>query len=174
MLERRWWKAPSRLRHSRGFGIHSPFAYDLLMNTLREPSAYYIYDIINTMPTAWRGDLRLLVRLISRLRPESFRATGTIAPTAGRVAVLTDSAIVVDSANPDMLVIGDSAVITPAEAVNCFERGGTVLVFDVQASPSVAQAIVDMHNYGMTFCNGRTLIAVGRRDLPRQHFELYF
>ena len=146
----------------------------MLMNTLREPSAYYIYDTIEAMPAQCQGDLRLLVRLISRLRPESFRAAGAIAPAAGRVAVLTDSAIVIDSENPDMLVIGEGSAITPAEAVNCFECGGTVLVLDVDSSPSIARAVAGLNDHGMTFSNGRTLIAVGRRDLPRQHFELYF
>lgn len=33
-----------RKRHSAGFGVHSPFAFDLILNTIHSPHQYYCYD----------------------------------------------------------------------------------------------------------------------------------
>ena len=33
-----------RLRHAYGFSVHSPFAFDLILNTIHSPHSFYIYD----------------------------------------------------------------------------------------------------------------------------------
>ena len=33
-----------RIRHAYGFSVHSPFAFDLILNTIHSPHSYYIYD----------------------------------------------------------------------------------------------------------------------------------
>lgn len=70
-----------RFRHSRGFGVHSPFAYSLVMNVVHPGSLYEYYgyfDIDATLAAAacrsraaWRmrADARLLLRLAVTLRP---------------------------------------------------------------------------------------------------------
>ena len=42
----RCYTALGRLRTSKGFGIHSPFAFRFVLRTLREKSPYYAYDAI--------------------------------------------------------------------------------------------------------------------------------
>ena len=36
-----------RWRHGRGFGIHSPFAYSFVKETLRQKLPYYAYELID-------------------------------------------------------------------------------------------------------------------------------
>ena len=54
-----------RWRHSKGFGIHSPFAYRFITEVLCQPLPYYSYSRIGS-----DKDLRLLVRLLAFFRPE--------------------------------------------------------------------------------------------------------
>lgn len=46
---RRYRTALSRNRRSRGFGIHSPYAYDFVRNVLRERLPYYNYAYLNQL-----------------------------------------------------------------------------------------------------------------------------
>ena len=57
-----------RLRHRRGYGIHSPFAFDFVTGVVYEDGAYYAYEVIERGLRWWqrgryRGVLRLLLRL---------------------------------------------------------------------------------------------------------------
>jgi hypothetical protein len=72
-----------RLRHTYGFGVHSPFAYDLVERVIR-PGRYSYYgyqDIDDTfteklLPKV-RREARTLLRLAAYMRPESaFIPTG--------------------------------------------------------------------------------------------------
>ncbi len=41
---RRFWAACCRCRHRHGYGIHSPFVYDLVKDVLYDSSRYYAFD----------------------------------------------------------------------------------------------------------------------------------
>lgn len=55
---RRYLSAPRRYNRSKGFGIHSPFAFDFVTSTLRERCRYYAYADLETT----RAEARLLCR----------------------------------------------------------------------------------------------------------------
>lgn len=63
-----------RLRHRKGFGVHSPFAFSLIADTAEYPGHYYGDDLLRATVGNRRGTLRrqawLLHRLIARLDPE--------------------------------------------------------------------------------------------------------
>lgn len=67
----RLWQYFTRWRHGRGFGVHSPLAYDLLTNVLNAPEAYYgdayIETLFDTPGEIHRG--RALLRLVAKFRP---------------------------------------------------------------------------------------------------------
>ena len=67
-------KALQRYRVSRGYGVHSPFAYRFIIRVLRETLPYYGFDRLNSL----RGDMsaadaRLLFR-ITDCRVQTARA----------------------------------------------------------------------------------------------------
>ena len=160
------------MRCSRGFGIHSPFAFDLVQNTLRERSPYYIYDVIDTMQPCHRDSLKLIVRLVCRLRPSSCCVVGDIAPEVGQVIKGTDSGVTfTDASHAAMIIAGHHAQLSPADAIACLERGGTIVLLEASCPSLSADFFTDR---AMTFSNGRVIIAVGRHDLPHQRFELNF
>lgn len=71
--------AYKRWRHGRGYGVHSPLAYDLVMNTLQEHCAYYCYDRLDNAAadsTISPRRLRLIFRLLVRFNPHSVAITG--------------------------------------------------------------------------------------------------
>lgn len=46
---RRCRTALGRYRHSKGFGIHSPFAFRFVLNVLRERNPYYAYEMLDAL-----------------------------------------------------------------------------------------------------------------------------
>lgn len=70
-----WYK---RLRHRKGFGIHSPFAFMLVKEIVDCRCRYYGYDDIEAFVSATsnsrlaRKDARLLIRIIGRMPIERF------------------------------------------------------------------------------------------------------
>ena len=71
-----------RFRHRRGYGVHSPFAFDFITNVVYEHAPYYKYDELNeqvarqeaALGHAWshREPLRLkqlLFRMVNRAQP---------------------------------------------------------------------------------------------------------
>lgn len=99
-----------RWRHGRGFGVHSPLAYDLVMNTLRENYRYYAYETLDyrtgaTMDSAIsKRQIRLIFRLLVRFNPN-------------RVAVVADK----DFKLIELAIKGanSKAIITSPDDENC-------------------------------------------------------
>jgi hypothetical protein len=55
-----------RFRHKRGYGIHSPFVFDLVTNVLRERAEYYAFREIEPVGKREQACSRLLFRLAER------------------------------------------------------------------------------------------------------------
>ncbi len=77
-------------RHSRGFGIHSPFAFNFVCNVLCERLPYYAYDYLRdvrraVLESAPRGrhrvislkSAKLLFRITNRFAPRQLLQVGT-------------------------------------------------------------------------------------------------
>lgn len=62
-----------RLRHRKGFGVHSPFAFSLIVDVAGSPGHYYGDDMLRDLVGARHGETRcrawLLHRLVARLDP---------------------------------------------------------------------------------------------------------
>ena len=172
-----WLKAPARWRHSKGFGIHSPFAYDLIVNTLREHNyRYYAYSYIDNSYPSQRKVLKLLLRLMCRLTPKSIASVGELSAPVARLAPYASGAQPVDlPEKADMLIISSGAAepleLLEKSVAGVLMKNGTVVVTDIKQFPTLQSLI---NRLSMTFYNRRLLIGVGRRDLPRQHFDLFF
>lgn len=73
-----------RWRHGRGFGIHSPFAFDFITHTLRERRPYYAYDNIDAIAAETRDSdlpwkrLRLIFRIAVRYNPATVGIFGNL------------------------------------------------------------------------------------------------
>lgn len=67
----------TRWRHSRGFGVHSPFAFRVISDVIRLRYSYYGYDLIDTTAHSHgatateRKEARFLLRIVGRLGIQS-------------------------------------------------------------------------------------------------------
>lgn len=55
-----------RFRHKRGYGVHSPFVFDLITSVIKEKAVYYDFERIEAMGNI-REKERKLYRLLFRL-----------------------------------------------------------------------------------------------------------
>lgn len=66
---RRLIKTPRRLARSKGFGVHSPFAYSFIRDTIRCRNSYYAYTAIEELAhksECRESDLKLVFRIACR------------------------------------------------------------------------------------------------------------
>lgn len=82
----RWWICLKRFGHRRGYGVHSPFAFDFLTYVVYERGEYYAYGELKRLyPVAFLrgGQHRLkcrkfLFRLSNHVRPSVIRLCGGV------------------------------------------------------------------------------------------------
>ena len=73
-----------RFRHRRGYGVHSPFAFDLITQVIYSPGEYYDYEWLDRQFPTWQRLLhlrplaraRLMFRLINFWQPQEIAERG--------------------------------------------------------------------------------------------------
>lgn len=163
----------SRYRHTKGFGVHSPFAFRFITETLcNRKEAYYLYPALEYNGHGDDRILKLILRVLCALKPKSVGLLPNAQPRVRDIIKEVNKDIVLNMKDPDMFIISPAYKNDSRHLImECLDRGGSVLWCEIsQETIDIIRAM----KHGMTFSNGHTLIAVGRRDLPRQHFSLFF
>lgn len=161
-----------RWRHSRGFGIHSPFAYTFITDVLVQPLPYYGYADISCDPR-----VRLLFRITARFQPQRVLILSSkpqlLEAAVRRAFSKADTATAADpSLQPDLVVADD--MDAPADAYMPYIASGAKAVV-LNASAATRRCLREDLPKGMLFDNSRgTLVAVPSNGLPRQNFDVRF
>lgn len=168
-----------RWRHGRGFGIHSPFAYDFITRTLRERMPYYAYERIDA--AAHRGDgrlssrkLRLIFRIAVRFNPSKAAVIGDANAAVVRLALKSarHNMTIVDCRDAaDLYVINDDLTL-PYD-----DRRKTVYIFpDMKSGGDAAcDTLWNGVTHGMRFDSPSSFtVIVTSPTLPKQSFEVKF
>lgn len=192
------WKASKLYRHipgfravkrawrSRGFGVHSPFAFRFITSVLRQEGEYYAYDDLrrNAPSTSGFRRLTLLFRLVCEFRPAVIAVSDpsahllecramNLASSAARLVDMTAS----EATDPNMLFFDGSRLThETTEAVNN-TLGNQGVVIAVNCTRKNLRALRSLLSSSgvMTFTNhSGTIVLVSRKDLPRQDFEINF
>lgn len=153
------------LRHGRGFGVHSPWAYRIIMDVLREKAQYYPYPAINRNFGDRARVARALFRLMVFLRPARVYCSGN-SPWAS----LRDLACPAGN-GPAMMVIDDES--TPIDVPDSVET--VVFVSLHQPGPrALWSSMLRSRGRGLAIDthNGIGIICL-RPDLPRQLIDAY-
>lgn len=154
-------KSLGRRRCSRGFGVHSPFAYRFITEVLCLPGEYGYY----AYSSAGRDRrMRLLVRLLACFNPVSVAID--LDAGAERVEALVREVLphaAVNEGKPDFIIADkDLAGFMPCNA----------LILGREAASVLASARAAL-GHGMTFFNGCDCAVIAALEhLPRQDFEL--
>ena len=157
----------SRRWRSKGHGIHSPLAFRMVTEVLRQDYSFYAFGHLDALPdnTVTPAMRRLIHRLTCEFRPSTFWIDPSLQSTSVGEAVRTASSLarrVADSREADLVIASHSipSLHDRCVAIRLFPGAGTDEAFPTAGC--------------FTFSNGRSLVAVLRPDLPRQHFEVNF
>ncbi len=153
----------NRTRVSRGFSVHSPFAFYFITRVLREHLPFYCFD--RELKTVRE---RRLFRLVNYFRPETVCILG--ADGAARALEVMRMA----SANVRLVSVPDAAdFVFACPDVDSLPPHCRVL-YAPRPARATRRALIAATSRGMTFANARAIIAVTRPGIPRQHFSLSF
>lgn len=189
----------NRYRRSRGFGVHSPFAYYFIKRVIKESCHYYSYQSIDCAAEkegVSRRDTRLLFRVANYLNPaamlmagESRAALTALKSVSASIPVtysVSDADAVtryLDSHGVDRpFVYIDPTARFPYETLLQLSRDvinsqGTLVIGGMKRGNLMRRLLKDTESgmkYGMTFSNGTMAIIIGDCKLPRQRFALWF
>lgn len=168
--------APVRLARRRGFGIHSPFAFDFVKRVIAQPYAYYCYPELKAL--AKRSglkatQLKLLFRVVLFVRPATYSIAGPDSDALRQaIAAGAPAARQVDAApQPQMLVVNGN--VDTANAIEAARGEAVIVVFNQQRNSPQLRKIFSAIDNGMMFCGSTTTIFVCRSHLPKQAFNVW-
>lgn len=147
-----WWQ---RLRHRRGFGIHSPFAFRFITEVLNPPRGYRYYAEENVRSS----DERLLARM------KGFFGINSV--------VYAKDSAASDYARAG-IIVADLGSVDSAPLIERI-REGNVVVLALNHSERTLRPLLEAMPSGMSFRNFRSkAVLVVRKKLPRQDFAVWF
>ncbi len=163
-----------RVRHRKGYGVHSPFAFDFVTNVLYNGERYYAYEEMDGTLRWWqRGRVRSMRRLLFRLanyrRPQTLYCCGVDEETA--IAVRHGSrevtALVEESTGlADMMVLGRS----DEDALQYVGEGSMVVLWNLQKHRKLWKRLQEDRRVTVTFDLYDIGVAFARKDMNRQHY----
>lgn len=169
-----------RWRHGRGFGIHSPFAYDFITTTLRERLPYYAYSKLDALAAekqqgaSVQRRLRLIFRIAVRFNPTTAAIIGVRNASLQKVALKElrrDINLKSSLDKADLVIVNED--LSPGLVL----REGLVYIFPDSrcGGATVCETLWQSMPYGMRFDNSKGFsIIVANPKLPRQQFDVRF
>lgn len=177
--------AYKRWRHSRGFGVHSPFAYNLVTNAIRPGAySYYGYDLIddilldpNTPTGRWqKRDARLLLRILVTLgcrhlwiAPPGQPVFHAAANGAG--AECHNFSTEVPDGKDNFLLLWKDGCDT--KAVESWLAKGIPLMA-INPSPEISALVGKMVKRGTVFSGTRITVAIPREEMALAEYSMKF
>lgn len=180
-------KAYVRWRHSRGYGVHSPFAYDLVDRAISPGNyAYYGYSaidrtLLSPMTVSYpreRHDARLLLRILVALKTKVlfiYPPDQPVFASAGRGAgcsvVEMSSQTIPDCDNPsDSFLLVRNEFPLKGGCIGWLTHGGALMVVD--PTPGARSRITRWNGGGLLLEGTRIIIAVPRQEMVHTRYSM--
>ena len=152
-----------RLRHKRGFGVHSPFAFRFITEVLNAPRGYKFYSEVQCAGS----DRRILARLQGRFAPKNTVYIGKRAIALAPKEVKHENA---NLAAADFVVIDLRTADVNQELIERISKG-ELLVYAFNHNKGRIERLISAMPCGMSFRNSRSrAVLVVHSNLPRQDF----
>lgn len=193
------WKAFLRFRTSRGFGIHSPFAYYFVLRVLREKYPYYAFaDICRFAKISKQSpkEACLIFRIVNFYNPDVIYTFGCDDVVTLKAMLMVNSELTMASIPipkvesydnritrfedfaPDnrQIVVIDKADIVPDVDKLLSVKGIIIIrkVINNKANNELWLSLKQKMSFGHTYTNDKVAVIVPSPKLPLQHFSLYF
>lgn len=165
--------APRRLARRRGFGIHSPFAFDFVRRVIACRYDYYCYPRLAALA---RRDgcsprlLRLIFRLSLFFRPAGFRIEGRCNAAIAEAIRLGSPQAQPDARDARFVVVTNPSAGLPELADG---EEAVIVVADLRRNMTALRAIWPSVRSGMLFRGSNVAVIVVRPGLPRQMFNVW-
>ena len=156
---------PLRAWRSRGFGVHSPFAFRFITEVLRCPHGYYAYPAIGSSAAA-----RRLYRIILALAPEKVIVTGPLSDSLAVAVSLAKTEVQAVPRRDKLAVVPPEAIVGISYLRSILAAGGAVVFTNIQ-NAGCAEIFAEIAPCGMTFAGLRQAVVVGG-NLPPQQFPV--
>lgn len=179
------WIWLARFRQRRGYGIHSPFAFDFVRGVVLESWPYYAYSTLARLHPWWVRALhlrplaccRLLFRLANYAHPATVRLVAASPEERAYILAAVPSAREVETPAADLVFLGsghmaDADDIVPqmpphglliVEGI-CHDRHATAVWHALQNHPQTGITF-DLYTYGIIFFD---------RSRHKQHYIINF
>lgn len=169
----------TRLRHDRGFGLHSPFAYSLVTDWLNPGHTYGMYGDENIDDEGGRLSLgrphrrraRRLLRLLAALKPRSLWIDSGCSPlmrtAADAAGYRPGCRMCADWRHATMAVVaGDTGALHGAELTRRLMTPGITLLL-VGASPGLVATLYDAMPAGLMLRGRDMTLLCHRRGMSK-------
>lgn len=171
----RW---PRRIARRKGFGIHSPFAFDFVRRVIAQPCDYYAYETIaaQARSASDRRLARLLFRVVLFFRPERIAADTPLSPAclAALKTAMPAAATEPSVKAPQLIIVSPGSAYTTESLTDCISRGGTVLFNGLhRGNLNQMSALWRNTEHGMLFRGRSVAVMAGLTHLPHQKFDVW-
>lgn len=175
------WKTYLRWRHTKGFGVHSPYAFELVNSVVRPGDyGYYGYAAIDRIlkklpPSASRPDLRedsrLLLRTVINIPAERIVSLGFNESLCRGVAKAAGVGYGKGFCKGDLVVIekGNQLSVSPLDIL---AQEAAILAFD--PVPSVRKDLEIPSQRGVLFSGPRIILRIPRREMAFVDYTVNF
>ncbi len=167
-----------RFRRSRGFGVHSPFAYGFITQVLRCRYRFYCWDNLEPEVRSSGGirwnDARALFRTLNQFRPARvYISPGSTGIIEKIVRAWSGKCEILYNPSGAMFHIVSGEEFTAVSAGDQSDDGMIYFCLNVAGNHGWDSLLKSMTR-GQTFTNSTTGIAVCDHKLPRHHFEISY
>lgn len=173
-----------RWRHSKGYGVHSPFAYKIVTEVISPGKyGYYGYHEIDRIAAKRKSgylsgrDLKLLLRLSIALHSKEIVGTSDESQELRKVAKCAGASFrevkegKIFSATPGLLVI-TPAITSPKIVSNAINHGYALIAFD--PSEKVKDEILKPLIHGVLFHGTRIFVLIPREEMEYVDYTIKF
>lgn len=168
-----------RWRHTRGYGVHSPFAYRMVTEVIQDPKGYAYYGFENIDPGRRRKEKRFLRSL---LRLAAINDVGSAYLAKSRQNEPLKQVLL--AANPEMKIIPEKAFVNDARLIilsgeelaleqleELLDRPGRMLLLR-DYPRDWADVLFNALDEGLVLEAPRTLIVISRYGMQKVRYSI--
>lgn len=161
----------SRMRHSRGFGVHSPYAFMLIHDLIESRYAYYsddsLEEILRRVPE-YKHDNRILFRIAARMQPDHIRIYGAGNPAAEEAVRLSRPKIK-NSGEHGLIYISSPGF--DKEFLK-YSRIPDQIILARKLKPESLAFIEENINYGLLLYSPRLTLFIARKEMAFLSYDI--